>query len=246
MKTPYSFPRRRFIAVAGTAMLGYRQRPASAQGETFEVRWVGASRNVVRGNLTPRISLESLMDLSHLYALGPPEGLRGEITILDSRPYVSTIEDGRVVVDQSFRHRALFLVWVEVAAWREIPLPSTVATYRDVESFVPVAARAAGLDTTRPLPFLLRGSVARLDFHIFNKRDTLAHSPEVHEQTKVKVAVRDVAAEMIGFWSDKHEGIFIPQGRTVHVHFRTPDTTMAGHVDELQLRSGTVLALPRT
>jgi alpha-acetolactate decarboxylase len=185
------------------------------------------------------------MNLSNLYAVGPPEGLRGEITILDSQPYVSTIEDGRIVVGQSFRHHALFLVWVEVAAWREVPLPSTVSTYRDVESFVPVAARATGLDTARPLPFLLRGPVTRLDFHIFNKRDTLPHSPEVHERIKVKFAVQEVAAEMIGFWSDKHEGIFIPQGRTAHIHFRTSDTAMAGHVDELKLGPGSVLALPR-
>jgi len=61
MKTQYIFPRRRFIAVAGMAMLGYRQRPASAQGERCEVRCVGASRNVVRGDLcTPSAAKHGL------------------------------------------------------------------------------------------------------------------------------------------------------------------------------------------
>ncbi|HJZ74411.1 MAG TPA: acetolactate decarboxylase [Vicinamibacterales bacterium] len=237
--------RRWFIAAGGTAVLDARRRLASAQSRICEVKWVGASRDVVRGDLTPRISLESLMPVNHLYAVGPPEGLRGEITIIDSQPYVSRIEDGRIVIDQSFRHRALFLVWVDVEAWRQIPVPRAVRTYRDVETFVAAAAGDAGLDTTRPFPFLLQGTVARLGFHIFNKGDDAPHSPEAHERIKVKFAVEDVAAEMIGFWSDKHEGIFIPSGRTAHLHFRTSDTTMTGHVDELELRSGSVLALPR-
>jgi len=243
--TRLGLSRRWFIAAGGTTLLGARRRLASAQGRNFEVKWVGASRDVVRGDLTPRISLESLVPMNRLYAVGPPEGLRGEITIIDSQPYVSRIEDGHIVVDHSFRHRALFLVWADVGEWQQIPVPRAVSTFHDVEIFVAAAGGDAGLDTARPFPFLLRATLARLGFHIFNKRDDAPHSPEAHERIKVKFAVEDVAAEMIGFWSNKHDGIFIPSGRTAHIHFRTSDTTMTGHVDELELRSGSVLALPR-
>ena len=99
--TRLGLSRRWFIAAGGTTLLGARRRLASAQGRNFEVKWVGASRDVVRGDLTPRISLESLMPMNRLYAVGPPEGLRGEITIIDSQPYVSRIEDGHIVVDHS-------------------------------------------------------------------------------------------------------------------------------------------------
>src|SRR5262244_28154 len=105
--------RRGLLGALGTAMLGYGGR-AAAQARAFEVKWVGASRDVVRGDLTPKISLESLKQLRNLYAIGPPEGLRGEITIVDSHPFVSTVENGRIVTDHTFRHRALFLVWAEV------------------------------------------------------------------------------------------------------------------------------------
>ena len=237
--------RRAFLTALGAAVLGYGWRPALAQGRAVEVKWVGASRDVVRGDLTPKISLESLMHLRNLYAIGPPEALRGEITIVDSRPFVSTVEGGRIVTDHSFRHRALFLVWAEVPTWREIAVPRTVMTYGDVETFVAGAARDTGLDITRPLPFLLRGQVARLSFHIFNKRDDAPHSPDAHERIKVKFTVEDLAAEMLGFWSDKHVGIFIPSGRSAHIHFRTADSTVTGHVDDLGLRTGSVLALPR-
>src|SRR5262245_5209320 len=173
--TRLGLSRRWFIAAGGTTLLGARRQLASAQGRNFEVKWVGASRDVVRGDLTPRISLESLMPMNRLYAVGPPEGLRGEITIIDSQPYVSRIEDGRIVIDQSFRHRALFLVWVDVEAWRQIPVPRAVRTYRDVETFVAAAAGDAGLDPTRPFPFLLQGTVGRLGSHIFNKGEERPH-----------------------------------------------------------------------
>ena len=237
--------RRGLLGALGSAMLGYGGR-AWAQGKAFEVKWVGASRDVTRGDLTPKISLESLRQLRNLYAIGPPEALRGEITIVDSHPSVSTVENGRIITDHSFRHRALFLVWAEVPGWHEIPVPRTVSTYRDVETFVAGVARGTGLDITRPLPFRLRGSVARLNFHIFNKRDDAPHSPDAHERIKARFAMEDVVAEMLGFWSDKHEGIFIPSGRSAHIHFRTADSTVTGHVDDLELRSGSVLALPQS
>ena len=186
--------RRGLLGALGSAMLGYGGR-AWAQGKAFEVKWVGASRDVTRGDLTPKISLESLRQLRNLYAIGPPEALRGEITIVDSHPSVSTVENGRIITDHSFRHR---------------------------------------------------GSVARLNFHIFNKRDDAPHSPDAHERIKARFAMEDVVAEMLGFWSDKHEGIFIPSGRSAHIHFRTADSTVTGHVDDLELRSGSVLALPQS
>src|SRR5215470_7621016 len=236
--------RRELFGALGTAMLGYGAR-ASAQGRAYEVKWVGASRDVVRGDLTPKISLESLKHLRNLYAIGPPEALRGEITIVDSHPFVSTVENGRIVTDHTFRHRALFLVWAEVPGWQEVPVPRTVATYRDIETFVAGAARGTGLDITRPLPFRLRSFVKHLEFHIFNKRDDTPHSPDAHERVKVRFAMEDAFADMIGFWSDKHEGIFIPPGRSAHIHFRTANTTVTGHVDDLELRSDSVLALPQ-
>jgi len=52
--TRLGLSRRWFIAAGGTTLLGARRRLASAQGRNFEVKWVGASRDVVRGDLTPR------------------------------------------------------------------------------------------------------------------------------------------------------------------------------------------------
>lgn len=54
---------------------------ASAQDQPYTVQWVGAQRDVMRGDLISHISLDSLAERCHLYALGPLEQLQGEITI---------------------------------------------------------------------------------------------------------------------------------------------------------------------
>ena len=44
--------------------------------------------------------------------------------------------------------------------------------------------------------------------------------------------------ELIGFWSDRHQGIFTHKGTHVHVHGRTGDGKLSGHVDGVTFVSG--------
>ncbi|MBC7921448.1 MAG: hypothetical protein H7Z75_10225 [Ferruginibacter sp.] len=63
----------------------------------YVVQWAGEMRNVMqKGDLRAYISLDSLADKPHLYALEPVEGLQGEIIILDSKPAISSVKDSRV------------------------------------------------------------------------------------------------------------------------------------------------------
>lgn len=75
------------------------------------VETVGAMRDVMqKGDLSARISLDALAGLPHLYALGPLEGLKGEITIFDGVPSIATVEAGEMRVTSGFDHKAPFLV----------------------------------------------------------------------------------------------------------------------------------------
>ena len=100
------------------------------------VRWAGALRAVLAGDVASHVSLERLAGLAHLYAVGPVAGLRGEITVVDGRPYVSQVEDGRIVVDPTFRHEAAFLVWAQIARWYDLDIPDTMLDDRGLEDFV--------------------------------------------------------------------------------------------------------------
>jgi molybdopterin-binding protein len=74
------------------------------------VRWIGAQRDVLGGDLQGHGDLEALSTASHLYGLGPLEGLRGEVSIFDSVPSIARIEKDCVVTTTSWSARACFLV----------------------------------------------------------------------------------------------------------------------------------------
>jgi hypothetical protein len=46
------------------------------------VRWAGAQRDVLGGDISGRVDLAELAAIPDLYGLGPLEGVRGEVTIL--------------------------------------------------------------------------------------------------------------------------------------------------------------------
>jgi acetolactate decarboxylase len=210
----------------------------------WEVRWSGAQRNLMAGDIRPTIDLGSLARRPSLCALGPREHLQGEITIIRGRPAVSRVDEGRIVVDPSFEHRAPFLAWVEVDRWRECPISAPIASLSELDELIAREARDADIDTSRPFPFLIRGRAEQVKLHILDKRDGLAHTRELHEAAKVKFVFSSLEAEAIGFYSPAHRGIFIPHDASLHLHLATVDGAVAGHVDDLRLGAGVVLSLP--
>ena len=208
------------------------------------MRWAGALRAVLAGDLGSHASLEPLADLAHLYAVGPLAGLRGEITVVDGRPYVSRVEDGRIVVDPSFHHEAAFLVWAEIARWHDLDIPDTMLDDRGLEDFVVERSRESGMAIEMPFAFVVTGMAARVSLHILDRRYDRPHSRERHEEIKVPFAIERCAVEVVGFCSQRHAGIFVPAGRRTHMHVCSRDGAVAGHVDDLRLGPGMTLRLP--
>src|SRR5262249_59425763 len=130
MSTP-SITRRRFVWGLGQAAmmtsLGARvSRAVQGALDAGMVRYIGAQQDIfTTGRANAALSLRALAGLPSLYALGPVAGLDGEITIVNSQPYISQVRGGgdAYSVDHTFAHGAIFLVWAQVRAWPDIPVP---------------------------------------------------------------------------------------------------------------------------
>jgi acetolactate decarboxylase len=61
---------------------------------------------------------------------------------------------------------------------------------------------------------------------------------EAHEAIEVKIPLKNAMVELIGFWSGRRAGVFTHMGSNVHVHGRTTDNEVSGHVDSLRIESG--------
>jgi hypothetical protein len=70
------------LVTPGTVGLARADAPTRIQGRGFELHFIGAQREtVMHGKLAAAIDLRSLANTPHLYAIGPIEQLRGEVTI---------------------------------------------------------------------------------------------------------------------------------------------------------------------
>jgi len=218
---------------------------SSAEEKPFHVKWQGAQRDVLGGDIRGHVDLEPLAALENLYGLGPLEEVKGEITIIDSAATVARVaDDGGIAITTGFSHRACFLVYSQVQRWQKVVLPEEVIDEKTLETALPQLAAEYGIDSSLPFPFLLRGQPDRLVFHVLNKTDGLTHSPELHEKAKIKFTLEDTGIEVIGFYSSAHRGIFTPGHSAIHIHVRSKDGLASGNVDTLSFPGGIDLFLP--
>ncbi|HXY61472.1 MAG TPA: hypothetical protein VEJ22_00935 [Nitrospirota bacterium] len=222
------------------------------------VEYVGAQRDVfATGRAARVVSLEDLAGRKNLYAMGPVEGLDGEITIFDSKPYITKVRDDDYIVDKTFKHGAFFLVWTEQANWIDVPVPADVKGYIDLQRFVKAQAKAAGIDTTKPFPFLLSGTPVEIKWHInVDRTEGKTITKESFFRSKQPFTIKNEPVDIIGFYAEHYDGVFltkytpvIKEGtgieNAIHIHLVSRVSKAAGHIDDLILGEGMVLRLPK-
>ena len=227
------------------SMNAFPQGWVSERDAGFMVKWVGAQRNVLQGDISGHIALASISVLQNLYAVGPAERLQGEISIFDSVPSISRITDGAIRVDTDFKINACFLVYAQVNAWRKVTIPIAIGDEATLESYIVKMASELGIDINQPFPFLINATPERATFHVLDKRDGLTHTPELHEKAKVRFILQREPVEVIGFYSNRHRGILTAAHANVHMHVRSANGQMSGHLEKIQLERGATLAVPR-
>ena len=68
-----------------------------------------------------------------------------------------------------------------------------------------------------------------------------------HQKIQIGFEIHEQDAALIGFWPDKHYGVFTPMGSNVHIHFQTANNDKSGHVQGLDLgQGGMTLRLPQS
>ncbi len=212
----------------------------------WAVRWSGAQRDVLAGDVSGKVDLDGLVSERHVYALGPLEGARGEVSVFDGVACISRVRDGSIQVDAGAGDRACFLVYARVPYWIEVARAEPIDDVAQLETLVVTGAAAHGIDVAEPFPFRLTGTANRLALHVLDKRDGLPHTPERHERAKARFVFSGEPVEALGFFSTQHRGIFTPRESNLHMHARLRDGRVAGHVDDVAWAGGASLWLPRT
>lgn len=214
----------------------------------FNVGHFGALKNMMHlGDLSAKADLKDFEHAEHLYALGAFENLKGEIQIFDSKPFNSMVVDSALHFDKSFSNKATLLVHASVRKWRSIRIPDDVTTYEQFEGYVARSAKANQIRIDAPFPFLIEGTPKLFDWHVIDwEEGDTEHSHAKHISSGLHGTATNRKAEMLGFYSDSHHAIFTHHTTNMHIHVRTVDSKIAGHVDGFTLGQGMILKLPDT
>jgi len=163
----------------------------------------------ITGKAKSIISLEDLAGLKGLYAIGPIDRFDGEITIFDSKPYITKVRGKYFVMDNTLKHGAFFLVWTEQEKWRDVPIPGTMKGYVDLQKFAKAQALEIGRDVTKPFLFLVSETPVEIKWHI--NVDRTVGKPITNElfvKTKEPFITRNESVDIVGFYSETHSGFF--------------------------------------
>ncbi len=237
-----------FMMVIFISACGNHQERQSGDVPSYQVEYAGALRNMMhKGDISAKASLSDLSGMEHLYALGALEDLKGEIQVFNGEAHHSIVDGDSLVFDDTFDKKATLLVYASVPRWKSFGIPSTVRTYEQLEHHIARVAKENGMDIHAPFPFLLEGNPTSFDWHVINwKAGDMDHSHEKHIRSGLYGTIQNRAVEMLGFYSDAHHAIFTHHTTNMHIHVRTLDGLIAGHVDDMTIGEGMVLKLPDT
>jgi acetolactate decarboxylase len=210
-------------------------------------RW-GTLREALRdGQDQARVAVADVAR-KNVYAIGALEGLRGEITVVDGEVWISEghVENPVTTRGTATSANATVLFAAEVREWREFVVEKTVDP-SELDAYIARQAQAAGLDTTKPFPFVVEGGLQHLQMHVIAGecpirarvlgQETTSPAYQFHSQS--------LDGRLVGVYATDSSGILCHMGTTTHVHaLLERDGGMTGHAETVGLAAGAVLKLP--
>jgi len=211
--------------------------PALASGGApFAITIHGHFKRLLHtGDASGKVALDSIPTTAGLYGLGALADLRGEILLWDGRVLVTHGERVNGTTRQAMPgEQAALLGTALVDQWHEEIVPRDMEQ-QEFEGHVLDSARAMGIDVNEPFPFLVRGTMTNLTWHVITGK-AAGHAPAGghrlgHAQNRVFTGA-EARGRLVGLYSAARlEGIITHPGERFHVHYADDDLTLSGHVD---------------
>jgi acetolactate decarboxylase len=218
----------------------------SSCGSDYNVEFYGELKKVMKGNdLSPSVDFAKIENTKNLYALGALEDLKGEVIVINGEPFIFKAVEDSFTIKKDFDFKMVFGVSSVVRKWKEYPINPEIRTHKDLENFILLTAKNNGINVDEPFPFLIEGLVSSISWHIVNwPEDDNEHTHEKHVKSGPNGTNIFESVILLGFYSDKHHGVFTHHEHNTHMHFIKNDGKLGGHVDDFVLGDNMILKLP--
>lgn len=212
--------------------------PSASSSRTLEsvtVLAVGSMQDMGKDNFAPHIQLDTIANKTHLYGMGPYGKMQGEITIFDGKPmYATAFEPKKALVSQKWQMGSPFFVSANVENWQVFELNEAITDMANLQKAVATIAQKNGYDLKTAFPFRIKGSFDGMTTHIVTPRsaDIQGFRADVKQEDFTE---NNASGELLGFYSENHQGIFTGKNSFIHVHFISDDATMMAHLDKINI-----------
>ncbi len=198
---------------------------------------IGAMRDVMwNGKLEGNFFWDKVTDKESIFGIGPLSYLKGEVMIWDGIPFVSTVQpkDSSVLVEQNDTVSSPFFVMAKVTSWQKVEIPSSITTIQHIDQFL----LRSNFNNGNPYAFKLSGIVENAVYHIQNLPDgSEVLNPQQAHKGQVKYRLDQVEVDILGFFSQDHQGIFTHHDTYTHMHIISKDKKYMGHLDDLKIQN---------
>ncbi len=204
----------------------------------------GSMKEVLRqGHTEARVRLSEICKSDSMVAVGALDGLRGEITVIGGEAWIARAPQVATVVGERTRtstESATLLVASDVSAWQKSSITEEAGA--ELDAIVVAHAEAAGMDVSKPFPFIVEGEFADIQLHVIRGGCPIAN-PDGPKPARVH---EDLAkGRIVGFYARNSSGDLTHHTSDVHAHIILDgEGLVSGHLDSVQLRSGNALRLP--
>jgi len=223
--------------------------PAATPQGAFSVVTYGAFRNFMqKQDFRPNIGLGAAKATGATEGVGALSNLRGEITLIDGRYILSYGGGCKGACPAPHAEEAALLGTGKVAEWAlPVVLPERL-TGKALDEFIIAAAKAAGLDMTRPFPIRMKGTLTGVAMHVIEAPmpGFTGHGSKVHMAKQDEFRHETLPGLVVGFYvpSSMHGTLSHP-GEPFHYHWLDEARTRTAHLDAFGMDKGAELLLPR-
>ncbi len=192
------------------------------------------------------VQIDSLFSNNPLFALGPVDGLKGEITIYNDIVSVARIKNNKPQVSQSKKTKAIFLLATHESNWEAYNIDRKLSGLKESENYVKEFLISKNRDISKAIPFRIETKVQNMIYHIIYKSDSLPHNKVEHQKAKIKFEMEHQDVNILGFWVDEERaGKLTHHGLRTHLHFIEKDNKTSGHIDDIIIPANSTLYIPK-
>lgn len=227
------------------------EKPSDSPAWDGKVQQWGTLREVMHGEVMDgQVRLSEVTDKPHVFGIGASDKLQGEILIADSVAWMVKVQEGdRIETRQSDspKDSAAFLAISQVTEWTETSVDQDVSA-EEFDDFIQKTISQAGLDELETVPFVIEGRFPNVELHVLHGQCPFAEVKVEIEGAgpPYRTMLNDVQGLLVGFYSDTGAGRITHHWTRTHVHALVGPSVkrVAGHVDAVALKAGTIIRLP--